>query len=193
MLKPQDCLVLIKLLANPAVYYSQRQLSDEICISLSEVNAGLKRLEEAGLVRKGHSSHLSISKEYIPNLTASLEFLTVAIKYFFPVKLGTLTRGIPTAVAAPIFQNKIALGRDPVPVWPDAQGDKKGLGLDPIHPSVTKSLHKEFDENFYEILVLVDAIRVGRARERNIAKELLSKKISGKHNELSQTRESNQA
>lgn len=179
MLKSQDCLVLIKLLANPDEHFSQRRLSDELCISLSEVNAALKRLTESGLLRKASSGEMT------PILAAAEEFLQSAVKYLFPGKLGAYTRGIPTAVAAPIFQDKIVQGNDPIPVWPDARGDKKGITLDPIHPSVTKALNHCPDEPFYELLVLVDAIRVGRARERNIAKELLTKKISGKHNELS--------
>lgn len=178
MLKSQDCLVLIKLLANPYEHFSQRRLSDELCISLSEVNAALKRLTESGLLQKASSG------EMIPVLASAEEFLLSAVKYLFPGKLGAYTRGIPTAVAAPIFQDKIAQGNDPIPVWPDARGNKKGMALDPLHPSVTKALNHSPDEPFYELLVLVDAIRVGRARERNIAKELLIKRISGTNSEI---------
>lgn len=172
MLKPQDCVVLIKLLANPAIELSQRQLAKLLGISLAEVNAGIKRLEEAGLLRKNKQGKL------FPNINAAEDFLINAIKFFFPGKLGEYTRGTPTAIAAPIFHDKIALGNDPIPVWPDAVGKKRGVALEPIHPSIPKALRENPDPLFYDLLVLVDAIRLGRPRERNLAGTLLKEKLN---------------
>lgn len=171
MLKPQDCIILIKLLANPGVEWSQRQLAKALCISLSETNAGIKRLVYAGLLRKDKNDKL------FPNINAAEEFLVSGIKFFFPVKLGEYTRGMPTAIAAPIFHDKIALGNDPIPVWPDAIGEKRGVALTPIHPSIPKALRENPDQSFYELLVLIDAIRSGRSRERNLAASLLKEKL----------------
>ncbi len=172
MLKPQDCVVLIKLLANPATELSQRQLAKLLGISLAEVNAGIKRLEEAGLLRKNKQGKI------FPNTNAAEEFLISAVKFFFPGRLGEYTRGIPTAIAAPIFQDKIALGNDPIPVWPDAIGEKRGVALEPIHPSIPKALRENPDPLFYDLLVLVDTIRSGRPRERNLAATLLKEKLN---------------
>lgn len=173
MLKAQDCLILIKLIADPKKTWSQRQLAKTLFISLAETNAGIKRLMNAGLLRHGDKQpHL------IPNLNAAEEFLIHSIKYLFPGKLGEFTRGIPTGIAAPLFKNKIAAGNDPLLVWPDALGDVKGVSLLPIHASVGKSIRYNPDNNFYEILVLLDIIRMGRARERNMAIQLLKKKVS---------------
>ena len=69
MLKPQDCVVLLKLLAHPATDLSQRQLSSALGISLAEINAGIRRLEEASLVRKDKQGKL------FPNIHAAEEFL----------------------------------------------------------------------------------------------------------------------
>ncbi len=171
MLKPQDCIILIKLLANPEVEWSQRQLAKTLCISVSEINAGIKRLGDAGLLRKDKNERL------FPNINAAEEFLVSGVKFFFPGKLGEYTRGIPTGVAAPIFHGVIAIGNDPIPVWPDATGDKKGVALKPLHPSVPKSLHENPDPIFYDILALIDAIRTGRPRERNLATIYLKEKI----------------
>ena len=44
MLRSQDCIILLKLLANPGREWTQRQLAIELCISLGEVNSGIKRL-----------------------------------------------------------------------------------------------------------------------------------------------------
>lgn len=171
MLKPQDCIILIKLLANPGMDWSQRQLAKALCISLAEINAGIKRLGDAGLLRKDKEDKL------FPNINAAEEFLVSGVKFFFPVKLGEYTRGMPTAIAAPIFHDKIPLGNDPMPVWPDALGEKRGVALAPIYPSIPKALRENPDESFYELLVIIDAIRSGRPRERNLAASLLKEKL----------------
>jgi len=65
-----------------------------------------------------------------------------------------------------------------VPVWPYEGGDQRGLALEPLYRSVPDSLARHPDQLFYELLVLVDAIRSGRVRERNIAVKLLKEKIN---------------
>jgi hypothetical protein len=171
MLKPQDCIILIKLLANPGMDWSQRQLAKALCISLAEINAGIKRLGDAGLLRKDKDDRL------FPNINAAEEFLISGIKFFFPAKLGEYTKGVPTSIAAPLFYDKIPLGNDPMPVWPYALGEKKGVALAPLHPSIPKALRENPDQSFYDMLVLIDAIRTGRPRERNLAAELLKEKL----------------
>lgn len=171
MLKSQDCIILIKLLANPSIQWSQRQLSKALSISLAEINGGIKRLNEAGLLRKDKDG------SFFPNINASEEFLISSIKFIFPAKLGEYTRGMPTSIAAPIFHEKIAMGNDPMPVWPDALGEKKGVALEPLYHTIPKALRENPDQSFYEFLVLIDAIRSGRPRERNLAIMLLKEKL----------------
>lgn len=64
-----------------------------------------------------------------------------------------------------------------MPVWPDAQGEKRGAALFPIHPAVSKALRENPDQGFYELLVLIDVIRSGRARERNMAIQILKDRL----------------
>lgn len=173
MVKAQDCMILLKLLANPKKAWSQRQLAHTLQISLSEINTGIKRLIVAGLLRVSADE-----LNFVPILGAAEEFIVHSIKYNFPVQLGAVTRGIPTSTGAPLFKDKIALGDDLVPVWPDARGELKGVALEPIHPAVTKALQIEPDELFYELLVLVDAIRQGRSLERNLAIQLLKERLN---------------
>ena len=63
---------------------------------------------------------------------------------------------------------------DPPPVWPYAEDSVRGVAFTPLYSSVpAAALH---DSRLYELLALVDAIRDGRARERNFAtKELTSR------------------
>ena len=60
-------------------------------------------------------------------------------------------------------------------VWPSPVGNMRGQSIVPLYPSIIKAIRT--DPNLYEMLALVDAIRVGRAREHKIAVEALEKKI----------------
>ena len=170
MLKPQDCVILVKLLANPGTDWTQRYLAKVLGISVSEINAGIKRLGEAGLLRKDKREKL------YPNIDAVEEFLISGIKFFFPAKLGEYTRGVPTISRLQYFTIRLPLGNDPIPVWPDVIGEKRGVALLPLS-SIPKVLRENPDQLFYEMLVLIDAIRSGRARERNVAASLLKEKL----------------
>lgn len=177
MLKPQDIVLLLKLLSNQEhTSWSQNQLATHLCMSPSEINASIKRLCRSGLIRQVPQQDTS-KQNYVPVKQACLEFLISGLKYVYPSQLGEYTRGIATSYAAPIFEKKIMVGNDPIPVWPYAEGDRRGLALEPLYPSVPKSIVKYPDQEFYNLLTLVDALRQGRARERNIAMQLLREKL----------------
>jgi len=194
MLKPQDIVILLKLLSMLTLPKSQREgllsqnkLANYLCISVSEVNAGMKRLVLAGLLSPVMTDDPKNKIILIPNKFACEECLISGVKYFFPVQLGAYTRGIATSYAAPLLEKHLILGDDPIPVWPYGEGDRRGLALEPLYSSVPKSLAQFPDQFFYDLLVLVDVIRSGRARERNIAIKLLKEKLHGEQ----QTRASN--
>jgi hypothetical protein len=149
-------------------------------MSASEVHAGIKRLMLSGLLGPVFTKDPKNKVVLRPVKEACEECLISGVKYFFPAQLGAYTRGVATSYAAPIFEKHIVLGNDPIPVWPYGEGDKRGLALEPLYRSVPISLSQFPDQLFYELLVLVDAIRTGRARERNIAIKLLQEKIHGK-------------
>ncbi len=95
------------------------------------------------------------------------------VKYCFPAEYGGLTRGIPTAYAAPPLNQFIAPSSDPPPVWPYAMGTVRGVMLSPIHKAAPEAASQ--DEKLYQLLTLLDALRTGRAREREIAtRELIA-------------------
>ena len=188
MLKPQDIVILLKILSmmvlNKNVQdesLSQNKLATLLCMSASEVNAGIKRLVLSGLLAPVLTDDSKNKITFLPSKSACEECLISGVTYFFPVELGAYTRGIATSYAAPILEKHFILGDDPIPVWPYGEGDKRGLALEPLYSSVPKSLTQFPDPTFYELLVLVDAIRSGRARERNIATTLLKEIIHGKH------------
>lgn len=187
MLKPQDIVILLKILSTMVLskdnlnkVLTQNQLAVLLCMSASEVNAGIKRLVLSGLLSPVIADDSINRVIFMPSKAACEECLISGVKYFFPVQPGAYTRGIATSYAAPILEKHFILGDDPIPVWPYGEGNKRGLALEPLYSSVPKSLAQYPDHIFYELLVLVDAIRSGRARERNIAIKLLKEKIHGK-------------
>lgn len=102
------------------------------------------------------------------------EFLVHGVKYAFPVQRGETTRGTPTAYAAPPLNDQIADNGDLPPVWPDPDGEVRGVTLEPLHKAAPKAARK--DPALHELLALIDALRDGRVRERQLAeKELITR------------------
>lgn len=169
MLKPIDLLVGLKILTSKEDW-TQMGLAAELCLSSSQVNSAIKQLIEANLftLRQGKA---------IPIYAALKEFILYGVSYCFPARTGELTVGVPTAYAAEPLSREISLGDDPIPIWPYAQGKSRGLGLEPLHKNVPKALSEFPDPNLHEILVLLDALRIGRAREKKIAQKLLITKL----------------
>jgi hypothetical protein len=60
-------------------------------------------------------------------------------------------------------------------VWPYGRGKVRGQSIVPLYPTVPEAASK--DPKFYEIIALVDALRVGRAREQQLGMEELKKRI----------------
>ena len=110
-----------------------------------------------------------------PIVHAVEEFLIYGLKYVFPAQRGEVTRGIPTAHAAPPLNRHFAPGADLPPVWPDPEGEVRGTSLDPLHKMVPAAVRK--DPALYELLALVEALRDGRARERQLAERELATRL----------------
>jgi hypothetical protein len=164
-LKPLDIYVALKLVAIGHRRWSYNGLAQELGLSPSEVHGAGKRLLKAGLAAEDATLNLR------PIGKALLEFLVHGIRYVFVPERGAMTRGMPTGYAAPPLANSIVADGEPPPVWPDPEGPIRGLGFSPLHKSAPAAARE--DETFYELLALTDALRAGRARERQLASELL--------------------
>jgi hypothetical protein len=177
-LRPQDVLILCKLLSYRARRPPMARMGVELSISSSEVHAALKRLGRSGLV----SSDLDGNR---PLLGAVEEFLVHGVKYAFPAKRGEITRGLPTSYAAPPLNKHIEPGPDLPPVWPFPEGTHRGVSLEPLYRTVPMAAQR--DEWLYEMLALIDALRDGRARERKLAEKELIARLRGQPDERSQS------
>ena len=65
--------------------------------------------------------------------------------------------------------------QEAVPVWPSADGTVRGLAFSPLYRSAPQAAGR--DEILYELLALVDALRAGRARERELAGKEIERRL----------------
>jgi hypothetical protein len=167
VLKPQDILVLLKLAAG-APSWTFDSLAHQLGLSASAIHRSLGRAEAAGLY-DGRRRQIKAA--------ALLEFLSHGLRYAFPAQWSGEARGRPTAWGAPPLAKQLVSSSNP-PVWPDAQGKARGIALKPLHPSAPDAASR--DKRLWELLALVDAIRIGNARERNLAVRELKKRLNGR-------------
>lgn len=162
-MRPQDIVVLLKIIALKHDDWQYRDLAISLKISLSEVSEALNRCKIAGLID---------SKKRKININSLLEFLFFGLKYVFPTEPGAIVKGIPTAHSASPIKEHISSGSD-VYVWPSAIGTQRGQAIEPLFKSIPQIVQE--DKLFYELLVIADTIRVGKVREITIAKEELER------------------
>ncbi len=177
-IKPQDVVIALKLLLmigrRP---WSFPILARELHMSVGNVFSSIQRCRSAGLVR------LSNDEWSVARVTLS-NFVTKSVPGVFFAEKGQITRGMPTSLHAVSLKELAAkfVGEDLVPlVWPDPEGTVRGETLQPLYKSVPKAA--KVDAELYELLALVDVVRVGRAREKKAAIDILEKKIAGKERE----------
>jgi hypothetical protein len=168
-MKPQDILILLKLLSVESTEWRYATFAQSLHMSTSTIFAALKRAELSGLY---HKNTRTVHRE------ALLEFLLFGLKYVFPVGLGKVAKGIPTAHSAnPLAQ--FIVSESDIYVWKSANGTVRGHTIEPLYITIPQ-LAKE-DSQLYEILTLIDALRVGKAREKQLATTLLTQKIMQKN------------
>lgn len=188
-LKPQDVVVVLKLCSLATVPKKDAgpgptltAVAFQLRMSASEVHAAMKRARNSGLLQ----APLGIQRDPQlvrarrsaldrPNVRAITEFLVHGLKYVFPPQRGELTRGMPTAYAAPPLRDLVVHGSEPIPVWPWAEGNVRGVAFEPLYPSVPYAALQ--DPLLYEYLAIADVLREGRARERKIAESELRNRL----------------
>jgi predicted transcriptional regulator len=164
-MRPQDIIVLMKIIAQKKDDWRYIDIAYSIHLSPSEVSEALNRCKTAGLID---------SKKRKVNINSFIEFLTYGLKYVFPVEPGAIVKGIPTAHSASPIKEQISSGSD-FYVWPYAKGSHRGQAIEPLYKTLPQIVQE--DEFFYELLAIVDTIRVGRAREVKIAIDELNKRL----------------
>ena len=165
-MKPQDLVILLKIIILQNKEWKVIELASALFLSQSEVSKALERLVFSGL--------LDESKR-VPSKNAIYDFIVNAVKFSFPVRPERIAKGIPTSHSASPLKSKIV--SDNKYVWPHLKGTVKGESIEPLYEKAPDAAL--VDPKLYEMLALIDSLRVGKVREQEIAKEELKKRILG--------------
>jgi hypothetical protein len=163
-LKQQDIVLAVHLLRDER-FRKQTEYAEELGICQAEISSSLKRLINARLIDP------ELQLPYRKNLK---EFLIHGLKYAFPVRPGPIVKGVATAHSALPLSNKMRSSGIPV-VWPSDSGKVQGQAVEPLYPSVPEIVRRQ--SALYEVLALIDSLRLGKAREQTVAIEELEKRL----------------
>lgn len=163
-MRPHDIAILLKIGSIQTGHWYMKDLAYELKISASEVSESINRSVIGGLIS---------SDKRTLNKLALLDFLKSGLRYVYPQQPGSMVRGIRTAISAPPLNNEFI--SEEKFVWPYGKGNTRGQAIEPLHPKTPDACIN--DEKYYELMALTDAIRIGKAREQNIAFEMLKERI----------------
>lgn len=163
-MRPHDIAILLKIASKGQQFWYMKDLAHELGVSASEVSESINRSIIAGLI--------SSDKKTLKKLSL-LDFLKSGLRHVYPQQPGAIVRGIGTAHSAPPLNNEIV--SDEHFVWPFGNGNIRGQAIEPLHPKTPEACLR--DKKYYELMALTDAIRIGKAREQNIAFELIKERI----------------
>ena len=166
-LHAQDLVVALKLVSLESAPWTYASLAAALGLSPSQVHTSVQRLERCALYSA------SARRVVRRNL---LELLIHGVRYVFPAQLGAPARGRFTGASAVPLAPRLPSGGDHF-VWASAHGEDVGLSVDPLIPEVPAIAAS--DPRLGELLTLVDALRLGRARERGIAEAELTTRLTG--------------
>ena len=164
IMSPHDIVILLKIVSYGDEPWFQKPLAEALGISQSEISKSLNRSKYAKLLAPDGKTVMRM---------ALMEFLQYGLRYVFPVQPGAVVRGVPTSHAASPLKEEIQSTE--AYVWPYGKGTVRGHSITPLYPSVPEAALK--DVKLHEKLALVDALRVGRARERELAIKELKKRF----------------
>jgi hypothetical protein len=164
-MRPQDIIVLLAIGLNSKEKLLNIDISKMIQLSPAEVGESINRSKKAGLL---NNEGLLLKQSFI-------DFVMYGLKYVFPVSPMGLERGIPTAYSATPLKDKISSNKNMKLVWPFTEGKDHGQAIEPLYHTVPKAALN--NKGLYELLVLIDAVRIGGAREKNIAMKELEKRL----------------
>lgn len=167
-LKPQDLVVALKLVAMRGERVPYSELGKQLRLSQFEAHAATRRLVAARLAT-------DIEGEIKPIMATLKNFVYYGAPYCFPPVRGEMTIGFPTAYGVSPLKEKVMFADENPPVWPSAEGTARGMTLLPLYERAPLAAIE--DNALYQLLALFDALRIGAARERELAIALLEERL----------------
>ena len=167
-LKPQDLAMAFKLVCLAGQRLPYVALAQAMHLSPFEAHACLARLSGARLLTDVNGAPTLVMAAFRP-------MVLYGAAHFFPAVRGEITMGFPTAYGVEPLKSKVLFADELYPVWPHADGPARGSMLLPLYPKLP--LAAIADPPFYALLALFDALRIGQAREREIARKYLEERL----------------
>lgn len=166
-MKANDIYTLLGLITRSHADETLDQQRIRTGLSISSIHRSLKSLKKAKLVIETVNGNEPIYRNI-------KEFLLHGFSYVFPEEKGKLARGFVTGIDASSLKYDFALSDYPV-VWAHPEGDTKGYSVKPLNTDCLELivLHK-MDEKLYELLALLDILRIGQRREIEGAKSKIN-------------------
>ena len=130
-LKPQDVVILLKIIALGEKSWFHHTIAQELGISQSEVSQSLNRSKYAGLIDDARKK---------VNKLAFTEFLLHGVAYAFPQQPGAIVRGVLTAHSAEPL-NQIINSNEKY-VWSYAKGNERGNLKEVIVVGLSGNIHR---------------------------------------------------
>jgi hypothetical protein len=168
-LQPLDVMVVLALAsaASDQPKPTVRSLAAALEVSSSAVHRSLRRLVARSLVVDEPDGR-RLNRLHVRN------FLIHGVPWIAPAALGKIVLGVPTAHAASPLSERLRGDDDPV-VIPLDEGPVRGRAVRPLVPSAGRVAAR--DPRLHELLAIVDGIRIGGAREREVATAELEARI----------------
>lgn len=106
---------------------------------------------------------------------ALLTFPEHGARYAYYANRGAPTRGVAIGVLAPAPPLNALVSAGEGPVWPSSEGTTRGYALAPLYRTAPVATQR--DQAVHEVLALVDALREGGARDRELAMRELRQRL----------------
>ena len=152
-MQTEDVIALLKIAAIGSCDWTPAQLSLELGHSVAEIEASIKRLTDAQLLRS----------TFRPDPDSLRKFLLIDLHKRYPVTPGKLTRGILTgAKQAPYFT--VGLPYTSIWVWPKENGPDWGFEIAPLSPHCCFAAVN--DKKLRELLAITETLRVAGQEAR---------------------------
>ena len=165
-MRPQDIPILLQMHLLGSGEWRYVDIANALKISPAEISESLERSRVAGLTD-------ILKRRIMPQ--ALYEFLVYGLRYVWPALVGKKARGVPTAHSVLPLSELIGSSED-VYVWPYPEGNVKGESILPLYKTIPGIVMT--NQPLYEFLALIDALRIGRAREVKLAREELKKRLN---------------
>ena len=168
VLKPQDLAIALKHVSMRDRWLPYADLGEAMCLSRFEAHAAVQRLIAARLFYQSESKPR-------PIMQSLRQFVVYGAVFAYPAVHGEMTIGFPTAHGYSPIKDVLVSSDEPVPVWPHPKGKVRGMALLPLYEKLPLAAIE--DDELYALLALFDALRIGQARERELAKKFLEERL----------------